>query len=280
MRTATKHPTINVAKPVLENPTPVIVSSAPSVLGVDNKRIERAKRVHQDKRISRFGSFDNVEPSPAVQPIQPSTATPQAAIPEQPQAQPVASPTKTHLERAIAAATSHTQPKAHPKPKRHHAVARKLHMKPRTVTAATMAVLVIGVGGLMLRQNMPALQVQLAGNRAGVSSHLPSEVPSGFNLASGIDYKDGEVMLTYQSQAQDGRAFTITQTESFWTSDSLRENFLETQDGQYQTVQQNGKTIYLYDGGATWVDGGIWYKINSNNASLSSDQLTELVNGL
>ncbi len=281
MRAATKHPVISVAKPVEDAPAPAVIASAPSALGIDTARVARAKRIHQAKQISRFGTFEPSVQTPVEPTISDREETLAAAQPSvSPQPVPAALQ-ETHIERAIAAATSHSQPKPDVKPtKRHHKVARKLHMKPRTLTAATAALLVIGVGGILIRQNAPAMQVRLAGSRAGISSNLPSYVPSGYNLAEGVDYKEGEVTLTYQSQARDGRSFTITQAESFWTSDSLRENYLETISGTYRTSQENGKTIYLYEGGATWVDGGIWYKIDTSGASLSDAQLIDLINGL
>jgi hypothetical protein len=140
--------------------------------------------------------------------------------------------------------------------------------------------MVIGIGGVIVRQNMPAIQVQLASNRAGISSSIPANIPAGYNMQDGVDYSDGEVVLTYQSQANDGRTFRVSQTESFWTSESLRENYIETLDSDYQVIQENGKTIYLYDNGATWVDGGIWYKIDAGQAALSSTQLMDIINGL
>lgn len=284
MRAATKHPVINVAKPVEGPPPQAIIETTPSTLGVNPDRVQRAKHVHQDKRISRFGIIEPAAPS-AVAPAAPIESEEQASSPQAvalPQSiAPQATTPETHIERAIAAATSHTQPKADHKPaKRHHRVARKLHMKPRTLTTAATALLVVGVGGILIRQNMPSLQVQLASNRAGVSSSLPSYVPAGYNLADGVDYKQGEITLTYQSRTDDQRTFTITQAESFWTSESLKQNYLENLEGGYQTVQENGKTIYLYDDGATWVDGGVWYKVEAGDANLSSTQMIDLINGL
>jgi hypothetical protein len=282
MRAAVKHPVITVAKPVADTPAQAIVTPAPSALGLDTERLERAKRIHQDQRISRFGVLAPLssQEQPAHHPTAPADT---AVTPPNIQA-PVSPPSQpeqlSQFEQAIAAATSHTQPRPNHKTKRHHQIARKLRMKPSTLTAATAALLVIGLGGLLIRQNAPALQVQLAGTRAGVSSSLPSTIPSGYALANGVDYKEGEVKLTYQSQTNDDRAFTITQTESFWTSESLKENYLETLDSDYQAIQENGKTIYIYDNGATWVDGGVWYRVDAREAALSSTQLIDIINSL
>jgi hypothetical protein len=284
MRAAAKPPAITVANPVEQPPQAPIITLAPVGLGLDPKRVERAKHIRQDKRISRFGV---IEPSAAE-----ASAAPQATIeatqsasssppePTSPAATAPAPIPESRLDQAIAAATSHTQPKHVSKTKRHHRIANKLHMKPRTLRAATAAVMVIGIGGVIVRQNMPAIQVQLASNRAGISSSIPANIPAGYNMQDGVDYSDGEVVLTYQSQANDGRTFRVSQTESFWTSESLRENYIETLDSDYQVIQENGKTIYLYDNGATWVDGGIWYKIDAGQAALSSTQLMDIINGL
>ncbi len=61
------------------------------------------------------------------------------------------------------------------------------------------------------------------------------------------------------------------------TSCSLTNHVL-TNKQPFQTFQDAGKTIYIYeDSKATWVNGGVWYQINGN-ASLTSDQLLRIAN--
>ncbi|MCA9330648.1 DUF4367 domain-containing protein, partial [Candidatus Saccharibacteria bacterium] len=104
--------------------------------------------------------------------------------------------------------------------------------------------------------------------------------PAGFSMLRGVDYQPGQITITYASKANDGRSYTVTQTDSVWTSDSLRENYLDSLGTEYQTVRENGKTIYIYDGNATWVDGGVWYRVQASDAHLSSQQLSDIISSL
>lgn len=265
------------ASPVAVNaPSRDIIGSPSPLYGVDPARLKRAEHVHLDKRISRFAL--------PVMTSEAASAKPAAATPPTEPPQPtlvVAPPPVSTLEQAVRDADSHTQQKAKaPSRRAHHRVAKKLGVKPRSVAATAAVLLFVSLGSLAVYTNMPRIRTQIAGNRAGISASLPASVPSGFNLSSNIDHSEGQVVLTYGSQADDSRNFTITQTESFWTSESLRENFLSALDTDYQTVQENGKTVYLYGQNATWVDGGIWYRVEAANAQLSSQQLTQLTRSL
>jgi hypothetical protein len=72
----------------------------------------------------------------------------------------------------------------------------------------------------------------------------------------------------------------LTQTASNWDSQALKENFVATVGKDYQVVQSAGRTIYTYgDNNATWVNGGIWYKIDSAG-SLTSVELVDLATSM
>jgi len=280
MRAAARPAPVAVATPIVTPAGPVVMQSDQSttLVGVDEARLKRAQKIHQNKYIGKFSAAA----SPAVT-IEPTPVTPvraKAPVPPVQTTQTTPPAPKSQLDVAIDSATSHQQHRATKKHKAHKRIARALHVKPRAVSVAAVSMLVIAVSGMLLYQNLPNLQMRLASSRSGVSGNIPSYIPSGFDLGEGISYKEGEITLRYQSKANDDRQFSVTQAESFWTSESLRDNYLETLDTNYQTIQANGKTIYLYEDGATWVDGGIWYRVDTKGANLSSSQLTDLVNGL
>ena len=57
----------------------------------------------------------------------------------------------------------------------------------------------------------------------------------------------------------------------------LLDNYVSVSNRDYQTKEEKGRTVYIYDdSNATWVDGGIWYQIEGDS-SLSSDQLLNIV---
>lgn len=92
-----------------------------------------------------------------------------------------------------------------------------------------------------------------------------------------VEYAPGQVIVHYRSNS-DSRSYSITQKASNWNSEALLNTQVLGASTDYQTIQSKGKTVYLYnDGHATWVDGGIWYEIDSKN-NLTKSQLLDIVN--
>ncbi len=183
------------------------------------------------------------------------------------------------ISRGLAKADSHKQPK--PKKLRVGTrIAKKLHISTRTLSASTIVLAGLIVVGFFAFQNMSNISMRLASARANVKGTVPGYQPSGFGLKGGISYSPGQIVLGYNSNSDD-REFTITQRTSSWNSETLVENYDALKnDAAYQTIKGKGKTVYLFDGSnATWVDGGIWYKIEGNS-KLNSDQLLNIANSL
>ncbi|MBW3568662.1 DUF4367 domain-containing protein [Candidatus Parcubacteria bacterium] len=151
--------------------------------------------------------------------------------------------------------------------------------KPRKLVFTAASLSVILLCGLLIYQAVPAVNVKLAGNKAGFSAGLPAYSPAGYGLSDNVQASSGEVTLAYSSRT-DSKGYKVHQQPSNWNSQSLVNNFLLAENKPYQTYENNGKTIYIYEEtNATWVDGGIWYRIEGD-ASLTSDQLLRIANGL
>lgn len=250
---------------------------APSAARVafDPQRLKRAQSIPQNKFIGRF----QAKATPPAIAIEQAITKPLTTDIGSTSAQPASAPAPINqFEQAIAKSTSHTQPKPAKASPRQRA-ARKLHLKPRTMTAVSVALLAGILVSAITYQKLPNIHMKVASSRAGISGILPSYIPSGYSLDKSISYKAGEITLNFTSNS-DNRHFVVTQTESFWTSELLRQNYVEPLHVDYQTVQQNGKTIYLYNNSATWVDGGIWYRVDSQDANLSAMQLSKLADSL
>ncbi len=174
-------------------------------------------------------------------------------------------------------AKSHDEPEV--KPEHHYRrLAKRLHVSPRVVSTSALVVAVLMLGGFFALQNLAGLNMRVAAARSGVKGSVPTYQPAGFTLNSKISYKPGEIALSYRSNS-DSRNFTVTQTTSNWNSASLLENFIAVSHPNYQTVSPKGKTVYLYDNNATWVDSGIWYRVEGDS-KLNSDQLQNIANSL
>lgn len=243
---------------------------------IDPQRVARAQKVHKSHLVSRFGTPTTLKPTTSELPVQPEpTHEPEAVLVEHHRS-PLDTQlgAKTPFDHAIAKATSHTQPRHKRTTRRHHA-ARVLRVSPKIINIAAGGLTVLLLTSFVAWQNVPNLSMQIASSRAGVQGRLPGYEPAGYAVQSPIEYRHGRITISYKSRS-DTREFKLNQRTSGWNSATLRENYVALGERDYQTYQENGKTIYLYDGdNATWVDGGIWYEIKGNS-SLTDDQLIRL----
>ncbi len=248
----------------------------PAPVSRPTERLERAASVSKSSSISRFSN--SVAPRLTTK-VAPLAVKPH---PEQHQAKQTAKPanaaTKT-FDSALRSASSHT--KGQLKKKRvHHRAAKKLGISSNLVIAGTLTMSFVLLAGFVAYQNVPNISMRIAANRAGFSASLPQYTPSGFGVAGPIKAAPGAVTVSFRSHSDD-RSFEVTQKPSNWTSDSLLSSFVAANKQSYQTYQEKGKTIYIYNGSnATWVNGGVWYQVNGSNANLNSEQLVRIADSL
>lgn len=271
MRSAVKKP---ATKPTVQKPAVSRHGQTPR-LDIDPRRVSRAKAVKKNNLVSKFGTpHKPVTPVTSALPVQPEPEAPpmfdrhhKPAIADRP----------AHhkpFQDAIDNADSHKQKKAK-KSNRRDRVSRKLKVSTRTLNIASASLATVLLVGFIAYQNIPNLSMQVATARAGVEGTLPGYQPAGFGLNGPIKYQQGQITLNYKSNSDD-RNFQVNQEASQWNSESLAENYLASSDKTYQTFQDSGKTIYIYDeDNATWVDGGVWYRIEGNSA-LNNDQLLRM----
>ena len=259
--------------------TPVIKHQRPAPhLDIDPKRASRAKTVKRSSLVSRFGAPRRaVTPLTTALPVQPEPSAPVVPILGEHHKPVIAQKQSAHHQamlKAIDNSASHNQPRAKKTTRRQH-LSRKLRVSTRTINLAAGSLAAVLLVGFVAYQNVPNLSMRVATARAGVEGSLPGYRPSGFGLAGPIAYQQGQITLSYKSNS-DERKFEVSQRASQWNSETLLENYVASGQKNYQTFQDGGKTIYIYDDdNATWVDGGVWYQIVGNSA-LSSDQLLRM----
>lgn len=249
--------------------TSSLIHKSPSV--VPSTKFSKAKSIQKSSLVRRFNDM-------VASTAQNTVHQPKSDTTERVQA--VATVANlSQIERGLENADSHTQQK-HKKQRTSTRIANKLHISPRTLSASSLVLAVLIIGGFFAYQNMSNISMRLASSRAGVKASLPDYQPAGFGLKDGISYSPGQIVLGYNSNSDD-RSFKIIQSTSSWNSETLVENYDALKDdASYQTVPVKGKTVYLFDGSnATWVDGGIWYRIEGDS-KLNSDQLLNIANSL
>lgn len=286
MRHAVKKPATGLKRHLRAQGAADLLASPPlggivvptSVQRLDPKRLQDAQKIAKSRFVSRFSPSSigatTVSPATAPTPPQPNSSLPSRHLSAAPAhlAPSHAKRPKTTadlLDRALQQANSHRE--LPPEQIRHG------HAKRNTAIAGAV-VLPVLLLGVVVTQNLSTVRLQMASAKAGFSAALPNYQPAGYSMGQ-LNYSDGVVAAQFHSNS-DNRRYTITQKRSSWDSASLRDSFVATTDGQYQTAQAGGRTIYLYGtGNATWVNNGIWYIIQSNG-SLNDNQLIELAASL
>lgn len=153
------------------------------------------------------------------------------------------------------------------KPKKHH----KLKW-------GSAIIFVFVLASVLTYMNLLKINMKLASAQAGFSASVPGYKPDGYSLVKRINHQAGKIILDFKSNTDD-RKYTVKQEVSNWNSQTLLDNVITSHNLAFTTSSENGLTIYLYDNGkATWVNGGIWYQIESNG--LNSAQLTNIANSL
>lgn len=148
----------------------------------------------------------------------------------------------------------------------------------RTIIVASIALVLITVL-FAVYKFVPSISVSIAASQAGIEARYPDYTPDGYALHQPVTYKDGEVSLTFKSNSNDS-SYMITQKRSSWDSTAVLDTVVKAAAGEnYATTKERGLTIYTYEKGAAWVNGGILYTINGD-APLSGDQIRRLATSL
>lgn len=154
-----------------------------------------------------------------------------------------------------------------------------LKRHPRALSILSLSVAIALIGAYLTYVNMPNLSVRIASSRAGIEAQYPDYRPDGYKLDGPVTFSDGEVTINFKANTGSNK-FTLKQTKSSWDSSAVLDNIVRKKAGeQYLTSQENGITIFSYNGNAAWVNGGILYTIEGN-APLSSDQIRRIATSL
>lgn len=268
----TKHSDVSVHKPIHHKPSITLHPQS-----IPEHRQKLAESVQKSNFIHKFSATAAV---PTVK-LAPLGVKPAPGLDITTKSTMSVLPTKKSdlLDRALESAQGHKEPfYVHRKSLRHR-VAKKIGVSGRTIAITTTVFAGLIVGGFYAYQNVPRLALKVAASRAGFDAAMPSYSPAGFSFSGPVQYSSGQVVVDFKSNTDD-RQYKLTQQTSSWSSDSLLNNFVLNDGKQYQTYQDRGRTIYIYDGdNATWVNGGVWYQIQGKS-ELTSDQLVRIAASL
>ena len=148
--------------------------------------------------------------------------------------------------------------------------------KKHLIFAVASSICCMGVLYATLKFSMPDISAKVAAAQNGAS--YPSFVPRDF-IASGASFQKNTFTLEFVGPNK--THFTLDQEKLPWDSNALLNNYVKPTWGeQYDTIREQGLTIYMYQSNAAWVNGGTIYKLNTTSGSLSKKQLKNIITSL
>ena len=120
--------------------------------------------------------------------------------------------------------------------------------------------------------NMPDISLKVAAMQTGINASYPSYIPRDYSIST-ITSEDKKITLAIKNE-QEGTQFTLSEETSSWDSNALLTNYVKDVYGDnYTVVKEQGLTMYLSGSNATWVNGGIVYKLTTSNDTLTNKQI-------
>lgn len=158
-------------------------------------------------------------------------------------------------------------------------IARGISGRSRWAITGAVVLVVLILGGYITYLNVPSIAVRVAAARAGVDANLPRYQPPGYQFRGPVSFSSGQIVIRLDSRDENS-FITITQRATDWDPATLVENYLLKKSPNYLTFQENGLTIYVYNGNnAAWINNGILYAIEGNT-NLSAEQVIRMATSL
>ena len=180
------------------------------------------------------------------------------------------------IKRALAAASKSEESPKSMKNKSSAKKVEKMHFGfGRVLLALSCAAAAVFAIVYFVNLNMPDISMRVAAMQTGINPSYPNYVPRDYSVSS-ITSEEGKITLVFNNSAT-GSSFTLTEENSSWDSNALLSNFVKTEYGEnYTIVREQGLTIYVNGSNATWVNGGVLYKIESTSGTLTNKQIRSI----
>lgn len=159
------------------------------------------------------------------------------------------------------------------------------HIKPRRTFSTKKIVLALACAtasvaaiGYFVSLSMPDVSVRVAAMQTGIEASYPAYIPRDYSL-SNITSEEGKLSMTFSNA--DKSSFTLTEEKSSWDSSALETNYAKKAwENNYTTLREQGITIFISNSSAAWVNGGVFYKLTSQGASLTKKQIKSIATSL
>lgn len=157
---------------------------------------------------------------------------------------------------------------------------RTKRKKSRLALAFLTSAACVAALGYLVHLNIPDISVKVAALQTGIEASYPSYVPRGFQLSSVFTDQDNRIIMEFTGE--NNTKFTISEEKSAWDSTALLNNYVkQAWADAYTVVREQGISIYIANSGsAAWVNGGILYRIDVENGTLTKKQIKNIVTSL
>ena len=165
-------------------------------------------------------------------------------------------------------------------PKNVKPVKKSIHKKStRLAFALFCSTAVVASLFFIAQTNMPDISVRVAAMQTGIQATYPSYIPREYRLSGVYTTQDNSVAMDFTGPNQ--AKFTLTEEQLPWDSNALLNRYVKTKWGEnYDSVREQGITIYISGSNAAWVNAGIVYKINNFQGELTKKQIKNIVTSL
>ena len=191
--------------------------------------------------------------------------------------EPSKQPTAQELkEKAIAKALSNASKPEKVNVAEKKAKKNKLHIGVgRIVLAMTCAAAAVFAIVYFVNLNMPDISIRVAAMQSGIDPKYPGYVPRDFSVNDMVA-EEGKITINFKNSQTDD-SFSLTEERSSWDSNALLSNYIKKEYGDdFTTLRENGLTIYISSNAASWVNGGLLYKLNITSGTLTKKQIRSI----
>ena len=153
------------------------------------------------------------------------------------------------------------------------------HRGRRFALAFSCAAACVAVIGYFIYTNAPDLSVRVAAIQTGIDAKYPSYTPRDYQMSSVSTDADGHVLIEFAGP--DNNSYTLTEEKSTWDSNAVLSNYVKPNwKDNYDTIREQGITIYISGSDAVWVNGGIFYQLDASAGNLTKKQIKTIVTSL
>ncbi len=191
--------------------------------------------------------------------------------------EPVKQPTAEELKnRAIQKALANAAKPEGAKVVEKKAKKAKLHIGfGRVILALSCAAAAVFAIVYFVNLNMPDISMRVAAMQSGIDPKYPSYVPRDFSVNDMIA-EDGKITLVFKN-SNTGESFSLIEERSSWDSNALVNNYVKLAFGEnYDTIREQGLTVYTSGNASAWVNGGMVYKLNITSGNLTKKQIRSI----